>query len=146
MALTPDEMRQGTEEFYAAMGKKDLDDVLSRLADGVVDHQIPPGMPPGREGAKAIFGMMFSAVPDGKYEIRDMIVSGDKVAIRSGYEGTQTGEMFGMPATGKHFSVESIDIVQVNDDKLVTEHWGVTDVMGMMMQVGLVEPPPQPEG
>jgi steroid delta-isomerase-like uncharacterized protein len=144
MTLTPDEMRQGAKEFYAAMDNRDLDDVLSRIDENVVDHQIPPDMPEGKAGAAAIFGMMFSAVPDGKNEIIETVVSGDQIAIRSRWTGTQTGDMFGMPATGKSFAVESIDVVKVNDDKITTEHWGVTDVMGMMMQTGLVQPPPQP--
>jgi predicted ester cyclase len=144
MGVSPDRMREGTEEFYAAMNKKDLDGILSRLDDSIVDNQLPPGMPPGKEGAGMVFKMMFEAVPDGKYEILDVIVSGNKAAIRSSFAGTQTGELFGMPATGKSFSVESIDIVEVNDDEKVIEHSGVTDVMGMMMQTGLVKPPPQP--
>jgi len=142
MTLTPDEMRQGTKDFYAAMDDKDLDGLLGMIDDSLVEHQSMPGVPPGKEGAKAIFGMMFSAIPDGKNEILDTVVSGDTIAIRSRSTGTQTGELFGMPATGKPFSVESIDIVRMNDAGLATEHWGVMDAMGMMLQTGLVEPPP----
>lgn len=41
-----------------------------------------------------------------------------------------------MPATGKAFSMKVIDIVRFEGDRAV-EHWGVSDVAGMMQQVGL---------
>ncbi len=54
----------------------------------------------------------------------------------STWSGTQEGELFGMPATSKRFAITVIDIVRFEGDKAV-EHWGVTDVAGMMEQVGL---------
>jgi predicted ester cyclase len=47
----------------------------------------------------------------------------------------------GMPATGKSIEVQLIDIMRFDDDGLVSEHWGVIDVMAMMQQLGVV-----PEG
>ena len=41
-----------------------------------------------------------------------------------------------MPATGKAFAMNAIDIVRFEGGKAV-EHWGVSDVAGMMQQVGL---------
>lgn len=43
-------------------------------------------------------------------------MSGNRIAIRSRVTGTQTGPFMQMPATGKPFDVEGIDIVQVNDE------------------------------
>ena len=49
----------------------------------------------------------------------------------------------GMPATGKSMDVPAVDIVRVNDEGAAAEHWGVTDTMTMMQQLGVVpeEPP-----
>jgi len=55
--------------------------------------------------------------------------------------GTQTGTFLQMPATGKPFDVEGIDIVEVNDELKVTQHWGIFDFAKMMQQVGLAQPP-----
>ena len=38
---------------------------------------------------------------------------------------------------GKQIKVEGIDIVRIKDGKAV-EHWGVTDTMTMMQQLGVV--------
>ena len=138
MTLSSDEMRRLNDAFYAAMNKKDLDGVLSMMDDAVVDHQIPPEMPNGKAGATAFFNMMFGSAPDMSFEILDSLVSGNRIAIRSRVTGTQTGPFMQMPATGKPFDVEGIDIVQVNDEGKVTEHWGIFDFMTMMQQVGLV--------
>jgi predicted ester cyclase len=56
--------------------------------------------------------------------------------------GTQTGPFMQMQATGKPFDIEGIDIVTVDDDLKVTEHWGILDLAKMMQQVGAVPPPP----
>ena len=138
MTLSRDDMQRLTEEFYAAMSSHDLDGVLSRMDDSVVDHQLPPEMPNGKEGAAAFFGMMFGSTPDMKFEILDMLVSGNRVAIRSRVTGTQIGPFMEMPATGKPFDVEGIDIVNVNDDGKLVEHWGIFDFLGMMQQTGLI--------
>jgi predicted ester cyclase len=50
-------------------------------------------------------------------------------------KGTQRGEFMGIAATGKTISVSTIDIVRFIDGKAV-EHWGVTDGLTMMDQLG----------
>jgi steroid delta-isomerase-like uncharacterized protein len=142
MSPSREEMQRETEAFYNAMNNHDVKDVASRLADDVVDHQLPPDMPNGKEGATAFFTMMFDSAPDMRFDILDTIISNNKVAIRSRVTGTQTGPFLEMPATGKPFDVEGIDIVEVNDDLKVTEHWGIFDFVKMMQQVGLAPPPP----
>jgi steroid delta-isomerase-like uncharacterized protein len=141
MGPSRDEMQRETEAFYSAMNNHDVKDVLSRMADDVVDHQLPPEMPNGKEGAAQFFTMMFDSAPDMRFEILDTIISDNKVAIRSRVTGTQTGVFLQMPATGKPFDVEGIDIVEVNDDLKVTQHWGIFDFAKMMQQIGLAPPP-----
>jgi steroid delta-isomerase-like uncharacterized protein len=135
-------MQRETEAFYGAMNNHDVKDVVSRLADGVVDHQLPPEMPNGKEGAAAFFTMMFDSAPDLKFEILDTLISDNKVAIRSRVTGTQTGPFLGMPATGKPFDVEDMDIFEVNDDLKIAQLWGIFDLAKMKQQVGLAPSPP----
>jgi steroid delta-isomerase-like uncharacterized protein len=141
MSPSREDMQRETEAFYAAMNNHDLKDVMSRLADGVVDHQLPPEMPTGKEGSAAFFTMMFDSVPDMTFETLDMLISANKVAIRSRVTGTQTGPFLEMPATGKPFDVEDIDIFEVNNDRKITQLWGIFDLAKMMQQVGLASPP-----
>ncbi len=52
-------------------------------------------------------------------------------------EGTHTGDFMDIPATGKAVSHLFIDIDRVADGKILA-HWGVSDTLGMMQQLGLL--------
>ena len=126
------------EEIFN-QGNMSLADEL--LAPDFVEHeQLPPGIPNGREGVKAMTSMMRSAFPDFKATIEDILADGDKVVIRTTWSGTQKGEFMGIPATGKRMSIGVIDIIRVSKGKFV-EHWGQMDAMGMMQQLGAIPAP-----
>ena len=111
------------------------------LAPDFVEHEeLPPGIPPGREAPKQLTTMMHSAFPDFKATIDDIIAEGDKVVVRMTWSGTHNGEFMGIPPTGNSFSVGVIDILRIVDGKL-TDHWGQTDNMGMMQQLGVIPAP-----
>jgi len=113
------------------------------LAPGFVDHEeLPPGIPPGREGVKQLTNMFRSAFPDFKATIDDMIAEGDKVVARQTWSGTHKGEFMGIPPTGKSVSFGVIDIIRIAGGKFV-EHWGQMDSMGMMQQLGAIPTPGQ---
>ena len=110
------------------------------LAPDFVTHNPIPGFTTDREGVKKSSEMFFSATPDGHHAIKMQIAEGDLVAsLIVGY-GTQTGELLGVPPTGKEVEAEGIAIHRVNDGKIV-EHWSVTDVAGLLVQLGALPPP-----
>jgi len=82
--------------------------------------------------------MQLAAFPDMQIDAQDVIASGDKVVVRARYTGTHRGEFMGMPATGKSVNVQLIDILRLDADGLVHEHWGVMDALAMMQQLGVV--------
>ena len=82
--------------------------------------------------------MQLAGFPDLRMEPQDVLVSDDKVVIRSKITGTHQGELMGIPATGRSIDVSVIDIIQFRDDGLAHEHWGVIDSMAMMQQLGVV--------
>jgi steroid delta-isomerase-like uncharacterized protein len=136
-------------EDLKALNKRFNEDVFNRkdekvfedlVAEDIVDHELIPGLPEGREGVRAFLRMMWSAFPDMTATIEDEAAEGDRVWSRTRFRGTHKGEFLGIPATGKPVEVESVDIVRVRNGKAI-EHWGVTDMAGMMMQLGVLEPP-----
>ncbi len=122
-------------QFVAGMNAKDINVVESLMGQNFVDHDLPPGQPEGIEGMKAMTSMFFSAFPDLKSTINQLVAEGDLVIGHMTTEGTQTGEFMGMPASGKKMSISEMHMVRVVDGKAV-EHWGVADAMGMMQQLG----------
>jgi steroid delta-isomerase-like uncharacterized protein len=120
--------------------KKNLDAIDELIAADCVNHTLPPGLPSGRKGVKAFIGIYLNAFPDVKFTIEDMIAKGDKVAIRWSATGTHTGELMGIPATGKQITVTGLDIGRYSGGKGV-EFWGEFDQMGMMQQLGVIPTP-----
>ncbi|TMF09451.1 MAG: ester cyclase [Chloroflexi bacterium] len=118
-----------------------LDVIDEIVAPDIKEHgDLPPGIPAGREGLKAIASAMRKGFPDLKYSIDLQIAEGDYVAGYARVSGTHKGEIFGMPATGKHAEWAETHIVKIIDGK-VTEHWGVIDQLGMLRQLGLAPTP-----
>ena len=86
--------------------------------------------------------MYRAAFPNLRFDVEDVLASGDRVVTRARATGTHQGELMGMPPTGKDVDVQLIDIMRFDEDSLVpAEHWGVVDMLAMMQQLGVV-----PEG
>lgn len=116
----------------------DLAGVEALIAPNVIDHQQIPGIDAqGLEGFKFLVNMMHEAYPDMTSSLDDLLDSGDKVVARSTMRGTNTGPLMGMPPTGKAIEVQAIDIVRF-ENGLAVEHWGITEDLKMMQQLGLI--------
>jgi steroid delta-isomerase-like uncharacterized protein len=122
------------EEFFNQRDLTVADDILA--ADMVEHEELPPGMPVGREGTKAMFTMMYTAFPDFQATVENLIAEDDRVVVHMLWTGTHQGEFMGIPPTGRRMSINVIDILRVADGKFV-EHWGVSDMMGLMQQLGV---------
>jgi steroid delta-isomerase-like uncharacterized protein len=128
---------------YDAINAGDVDGFAGTIADDFVEHEVVPGIPPTKDGVRQFFQMYFAAFPDLKFDVEDMVQSGDTVWTRCRATGTHSGDFIGIPATGKKIDIELIDIVRFGDDGLGHEHWGVLDALKMMQQLGVVpEGPP----
>ena len=123
------------QSIYNIMNTGDFSKVDQLIASNAVDHEAPPGAPLGPAVLKEFVTMFRAAFPDLKISAEDMIADGDKVAVRAVIRGTHKGEFMGVPATGKQFEVSGIDIIRFEGGKAV-EHWGVTDTMSLMQQLG----------
>ena len=72
--------------------------------------------------------------------VEDQIAEGEKVVSRLTFRGTHKGELMGVPPTGKTVMIGLIDIIRMEGGQLA-EHWGESDDMGMMQQLGVVPSP-----
>jgi steroid delta-isomerase-like uncharacterized protein len=69
-----------------------------------------------------------------------MIAEGDKVAVMWTSRGTHVGEWFGMPATGKSFTIQGVDVHLLRDGRMA-EHWDVVDIYSLLIQLGALPAP-----
>jgi predicted SnoaL-like aldol condensation-catalyzing enzyme len=149
---TTDEIKQAARDFFQrVLNEGDLEYADSLISDDLVEHNpLGPDLTHDKAGAMETFRRLHANSSDLKTEILDLVASGNRVAIRSRMTGTDDGPGWaapmGAPATGKSFSIEAIDVAIMNDEGKWSEHYGLVDVGSMMMQLGLMPPPPDQEG
>lgn len=115
-----------------------LDETLEFVGDDYVAH-IPGSAEPfrGKEGFRAFVTSYQTGFPDGTVTTDDQIAEGDVVATRWTGRGTNTGELMGMPPTGREITVAGITYSRIADGK-AREAWIIWDTLAMMQQLGAV--------
>lgn len=58
------------------------------------------------------------AIPDLKWEIKEVLVSGDRVIVRGEATGTPAGELMGTATNGKAFKIMSLDVHTMQGGKI----------------------------
>ena len=123
--------RKVLEEIFPANDEGALRSVIS---DQFVNHEAPPGTPPGLGAITMFMKLLNEAFSDQKWEIHNVVVDGDMVALRCTHSGRHTGKFFGLPATGRQFSYKQMHMIRIEDGKGV-EHWAVRDDASLMRQL-----------
>jgi steroid delta-isomerase-like uncharacterized protein len=134
-----DQNKDLARRFYGeVVSTGDVDRVTEFCTADFVEHEeLPPGTPDGPEGVKAFVRMYREGFPDLKADVEDMVEEGDRLSVRVRYTGTHDGDFMGIPPTHKHIDIEALDIVRIVDGK-AAEHWGATDRLGLMQQIGVI--------
>jgi steroid delta-isomerase-like uncharacterized protein len=108
---------------------------LQELVDPDFVHHSWPFVRPGIEGLKQLVSMIQTGISDIRMDVEDIIAEGDKVVARCSARGVHKGELMGIPATGKSFSIQEIHIFRLQGGR-IAEHWREVDIMGMLQQLG----------
>ena len=125
--------------IYEAINTGNLALLDKFVAPGYVEHSEGfQGVEPFRQQVAAFR----AAFPDLRVAIEDVLTDGDRFASRTAVTGTHTGDLMGMPATGKRISVEAVDIGRVHDGQ-AAERWGGLNMYALLTQLGVI-PAPQP--
>jgi predicted ester cyclase len=130
--------RIGQRYFDEVWNQGRLDVLDELLSPDYVNHTPSTGNPPpGPDGLKPIVAAIRRGFPDLRFEVKDMVVTPDAIAIRVVMRGTHLGELFGTAPTGKPVEVNQINIERIRNGRIV-EHWRITDELEMQRQLGLV--------
>ena len=130
------------QRFRDALDAGDLEGAMAVFAPNAVVHMSSAPEPLSTEGFKQLGELLLSAFAGGRSTVEDMIAEGDKVVSRLTFRGAHTGDMMGIPPTGKSVAISEIIIDRLADGKIV-ESWRLFDQMGMMQQLGLIPAPDQ---
>ena len=127
--------------FEEVWNRGNLSMVDEFLAQDYEDNNLPPGTPRGHKGYKASVNMFRSAFPDIQFTLDQVLAENDHLAIRLTGRGTHKGNFMGIPPTGKQVSFGGMTFIRIQDGK-VAERWGISDIPGLMQQLGGPGQPP----
>jgi steroid delta-isomerase-like uncharacterized protein len=129
--------RQLVDTYVEMLNAHDPDLVDRFVAVDYVNHNA--FVAGGREGNRHFWAAFFAALPDLSATMEDLVVSGDRVVGRFAYRGTHTGDLMGIPGSGKAVEMRSIDIWRTQDGMFV-EHWDELNLLDVFQQIGALPP------
>lgn len=135
--MTTEENKKLVLDHYEDfLHKRDDEAVRNQLASDFVDHEMPPGTPPGPEQALRYRAMLLAAFPDLCVKIEDIVAEGDRVAVRATWTGTHSGSFAPMPLppTNRIGHLSGMVFWRIRDGKFV-ERWAILDRMGLYQQL-----------
>lgn len=115
----------------------DLSDLEEFIGADFVSHSMPPGISSDIAGVRQWVGIFHKAFPDADGGVDQVVVEGNKVAVRFVGTGTHQGDLFGIPPTGKPIKSTGINIFRIEAGKIV-EHWNNADDLGVLQQLGVI--------
>lgn len=98
-------------------------------------------LPVGPEAFKQVIGMWRAAFPDFHMTIEALVAEGEMVANRFTTRGTHEAPLMGIPPTGRPMVVRGQELHRVVGGK-VAETWVCDDVPSILVQLGVLAPPP----
>ena len=133
-------------ENNKSLMRRYFEEVWQKGNPAAVDHFLAPtyqrylspkAAPLTLDGQRQRLDGFRAAFPDIQLTIEDMVAEGDRIAFRSTMRGTHQGVFLGIPPTGKYVTVTLIDIVRIENGKIV-EQWGGPDLFDLLKQLGAI--------
>jgi len=131
--LTEAQARAVIAPWYGLFNQPVAADVVKAVHNQLLspDYQSCSGVLPGecwgREQSMKVVGNFAKSIPDMKFDIKEVLVSGNRVIVRGEVSGTPSGDLFGVPHGGKSFRIMAIDIQTIREGKMIQtyhlENW-----------------------
>ena len=125
--------------FDEIINSGNLDAADELMTEDFVDHG-PMGTMEGVGAFKEMVAMWRAAVPDVHCAVESYFEAGELAAWLVRVTGTHTGEMMGIPPTGRRIELVSPNIGRIRDGRAV-EHWADQSMFQFLQQIGALEQP-----
>ena len=95
----------------------------------------------GRAAVAESFRKLFTAFPDWKLKVEQLIIDGARVAIVFSTNATHSADFMGLPATGRTAQVSGV-LVQRLGESTIEEELRLYDFTALLLQVGVLRAKP----
>lgn len=126
------------EEWAAAWSVGDADRLASIFTDDCIYEDVTMGvLTHGKAELKAFADGIFAAIPEFAIELGSRFAGGGWAAMEWTMSGTHHGDLPGLPATGKSFSLRGSSILELSSDQIgrCTDYW---DMVTFLKQIGVM--------
>jgi steroid delta-isomerase-like uncharacterized protein len=131
------------KQLVGAWNTHDPERVIGLLTEDHVYEDVPLGaLNHGAADTRQFFQGAYGAFPDIHFDLTGATVDPERAALEWTMTGTHNGDLPGMPATGKSFTVRGVTVFETAGDKIrvVRDYWDFTT---LLRGVGLM-PEPEP--
>jgi glyoxylase-like metal-dependent hydrolase (beta-lactamase superfamily II)/predicted ester cyclase len=126
--------------YFDAAAARDLDAMVACWAPGGVEYMASVGELPVPDGLRAFFGELFTALPDMKFEVLDVVAARNQAAVRWRATGTFCGgPLQGFEPTGAHVAIEGMDLLTIEEGR-IKRNDVYNDGMDLARQLGVLPP------
>ena len=126
--------RRGADEAWDA-GLDVVDEFFA--AHHRCHDPLMPDLPAGPHGVREHVDALLAAMPNAVVTVDEWIEGTDVVMARWTVVGTHTGELMGMPPSGRSATVSGTHVCRL-EGGLIVETWVNYDVLDLLDQLGLV--------
>ncbi len=122
-ALTEAQVHAVIDPWYSQFTVANHADVKA-LEEKVVspDYQTCNGYLPGdcwgRDASIRVITGLGQAIPDLKFDMKEVLISGDRVTVIGEVSGTPAIDLYGVVHSGKSFRMMTVDVQTIRDGKL----------------------------
>lgn len=135
--LNEDRAKSLIGPFYKALTAKSEKEVEEHLTSVTSSGWISCATNDSCEDRKSVisrWSRRVHAVPDMKWEFKEIIVTGNKIIVRGEGTGTPSGDFLGVPYSGRSFRILAIDVHTV-EQGLLSSIFHVEDWAGAARQL-----------
>jgi predicted ester cyclase len=134
---TEESARVSITPFYRALNAANINDAPELVKQSTTSGWVTcrgNDLCNTRDEVMAAITQRLRSIPDLKWEIKEVLVSGDRVIVRGEATGTPAGELMGTATSGKSFKLMSLDVHTLQGGK-IARTYHVEDWQGAFRQM-----------
>ncbi|MCW5696585.1 MAG: ester cyclase [Bauldia sp.] len=124
--------------FYDTYNTGDASLIDCALDAGWVTNPRNPAQSVGPAGMRETIAGVAASFASLTFDIRDVVVAGDRIVVRSDLTVLQSGSFLGVDPSAEPLTIMNIDIHRVGSDGRIVETWHVEDWLSYLLQRGIL--------